>query len=180
VIVVLRHNDSIHLHLLRWFKMFWFFCSHASTLKITYSLCVTPDRRRYDRPFLHLSNGATFSSTASCWILQSKFSIDPSKTNFPWMFKKSMQQRCSIAPPRFSVLQCLHFHPRRYILVLHMLLEIMSIFLYKNILTILRVESNHLLCHQESIRIFIVIFCCGGIRYGIVWWRDRLVCVRRE
>ena len=25
---------------------------------------VTPDRCRYDRPFLHLSNGATFSSTA--------------------------------------------------------------------------------------------------------------------
>ena len=79
-----------------------------------------------------------FSSTAlfvmalysSCRIIQSRFSIDPSKTNFPLMFKNSMQQRCSIAPPRFSVLQCLHLHSRRYKLVLHVRLEIISIFLY--------------------------------------------------
>ena len=140
-IVAIRHNYSIHLHLLHWFKIRWFFldffCSHASKLKITFSLCVTPDRRRYDRP-LHLSNGAAFSSTAlfvmvlysSCWIIQLRFSIDPSKTNFPRMFNNSMQQRCSIAPPRFSILQCLYWHPQRYKLVLHVCLEMISIFLY--------------------------------------------------
>ena len=101
--------------------MFWFFCSHASKLKIIYSLCAIPNRRRNDRP-LHLSNFSTFSSTALfvmalyslCWIIQSRFSIDASKTNLSWMFNNSMQQRCSIAPPWFSVLQCLHLHPRRY------------------------------------------------------------------
>ena len=80
--------------------MFWFFCSNASKLKITFSLCVTPDRRRYHR-FLHLSNDATCSSKAlfvmalysSCWFIRSKFSIDSSKANFSWMFKNSMQQR---------------------------------------------------------------------------------------
>ena len=94
--------------------MFWFFCSHASKLKITYSLWLTPDRRRYDRRSqTTISNGAIFSSTAlfvialycSCWIKLSRFSIDPLKTNFPLMFKNSMQHRCSIAPPRFSVLR---------------------------------------------------------------------------
>ena len=86
--------------------MFWFFCSHARKLKVTYSLCVTPDRRRYDRRSRStISNGAIFSSTAlfvmalysSCWIKLSRFSIDPSKTNFPLTFKNSMQHRFSIA-----------------------------------------------------------------------------------
>ena len=142
--------------------MFWFFCSHASKLKITFSLCVTPDRRWYDRP-LHLRNSATFSSTAlfvmalysSCLIIQSRFSIDPSKTNFPWMSNNSMQQRCSIAPPRFSVLQCLHLHPRRYKLVFtraSWVRKYISILLLKRKhSSSLRVELTHLLCQQESL-----------------------------
>ena len=118
---------------LQWPQKPWFLNYFHWTVS-TYSLCVTPDRRRYNRP-LHLINGATFSSTAlfvmalysSCWIMRSRFSIDPSKTNFRWRFNNSMQQRYSIAPPRFSVLQCLHLHPWRYKLVR---LEIISIFLY--------------------------------------------------
>ena len=46
------------------------------------------------------------------------------------MFNNSMQQRCSLAPPRFCGLQCLHLYPRRYKLVLHVHLSIISIFLY--------------------------------------------------
>ena len=115
--------------------MLWFFFSHASKLKITYSLCIlligfgTID---------HCISATARHSQAqpcswwlyacsSCWIIQPRFSIDPLKTNFPWMFNNSMQQRCSIVPPRFSVLQCLHLHLRRYKLVLHVRLEIISI-----------------------------------------------------
>ena len=57
---------------------------------------------------------------SSCLIKLSRFSIDPSKTYFPLTFKNSMQHRCSIAPPGFSVLRCLHLHPRRYKLALHL------------------------------------------------------------
>ena len=108
--------------------MLWFFFSHASKLKITYSLCVLLiGFGTIDHCISATARHSQAQPCSSCWIIQPRFSIDPLKTKFPWMFNNSMQQRCSIVPPGFSVLQCLHLHPRRYKLALHVRLEIISI-----------------------------------------------------